>query len=46
MKSLKQRGKKQVKGRNKVKTAKSIFMSMNLPANVIKGVNRKMREAS
>ncbi|MDD5698000.1 MAG: hypothetical protein PHH77_05240 [Victivallaceae bacterium] len=45
MKSLKN-GRRRVRAREKIRTANGIFMSMNLPAEVVRGINRKMRKAS
>ena len=39
MKNLK-RGKKRVKNQEKARTAGAVFMSMGLPAHIVKNVNR------
>jgi hypothetical protein len=45
MKNLK-RGRKRVKKQEKVRTAGAVFMSMGLPAHIVKSVNRQVRKAS
>ncbi len=42
MKNLK-RGKKRVKNQKKARTAGAVFMSMGLPAHIVKSVNRRER---
>ncbi|MDD5699335.1 MAG: hypothetical protein PHH77_12040 [Victivallaceae bacterium] len=41
-----QRGKRHIKRREKIKAAGTVFMSMGLPLDRVRNINRELRKAS